>query len=100
MGEALEPAVRNVKGVEMPAGPQDASNFRERAILRFAGGQVMQHQHRDDRGKSFTGERQHRGITLHDMDAVDDMSTLRDPGVLHVTGTLYGMGPLDAAALN
>src|SRR5256885_685460 len=96
----------------MSARLQHASNFREGAILRLAGWQVMQHQDRDDGGESFTGEREHRGIALHDMDFVNDKGTWSDPGVLHVTGTLHdiarlhntcalhGMGVLNAAALN
>src|SRR5256714_6470133 len=81
MAEALEPPVGNVKGQEIPAGLQHASNFCEGAILQLGGLQVMQHQDRDDRGKSLIGERKHRGITLHDTGALNNTRALNDVAV-------------------
>jgi hypothetical protein len=52
VSHAMQPTILNFKGKKNTARPEDPKNFRESAILQFAGTQVVKHQDRDGRRKT------------------------------------------------
>jgi len=70
VNDAVEPSVLNFKGNETAAGTQHAVNFRERAILLFAGPQMMQDKNGNRRGEGAVSKGQCCRIALHDAGAV------------------------------
>jgi hypothetical protein len=60
----MQQPVRYIYREENPSGPQNAEYFPERAFLLAARSQMMQHQHRNRRRKTFLRERQSRSVTL------------------------------------
>jgi len=77
MPDAVQPAVLNLNRQKHSAGPQHAKDFRECAFLRLRGFQVVQHQHRDRRGKRFFWKRKRGRIAL-EHSAISALDSTRD----------------------
>jgi hypothetical protein len=61
----LQPAILDLKRIEISAGPQNAVNLCKCPILQLSGTQMVQHKHRNRRRKALISEGQSRGVALY-----------------------------------
>jgi hypothetical protein len=66
VNQAMEPSIGDFKSEKLSAGTEHTVNFGERAILHFAGAQMMQDANSDGGGEGTVRKWQRGGITLHD----------------------------------